>query len=333
MRYRAMRAIVPASVMAAVLGPVVWKEHVSASPWAIWAGPLLIGTAAGLTWLTARGVRWAPAALVVLAVADQGYYGLSVSVLPEAEQLDEYLSSAVVPQGDPSGRIGMDLVLSGDASPRNGNQLTLLGWSRVDGFVGGLEPRRLLDYRTLPALRIAGVQYVRRNATTLKIAGLRAIDEPWLEVPAPLDRARLLAEARVSSDPAADLARIAIEREALVDRPIDIDPGEAGEATLERDRPGRICVAVDPPGQRLLAISESYHPGWHAIVDGQPIEVVRVNGDFLGCVVEPGENEVRFEFRPRDLEAGRVFSATGLMILFALASVALTRPGACVTQE
>ena len=48
-------------------------------------------------------------------------------------------------------------------------------------------------------------------------------------------------------------------------------------------------MAVATPTRQLLVVSESYHPGWQAAVDGVPQPVLRVNGDFLGCVVGPGK--------------------------------------------
>ncbi len=322
-RARPLLLVVLAGVLVALAGPWVWPQHVTASPWAIWAGPALLAMAAGLIWLAARGARWAPAALIVLAIVDQGYYGLSVTVLPQTERLEDYLATAVAPPGQPAGRIAVDLVLNGDPRPRIGNQLTLRGWQRVDGFVGGLEPGRQLDYHTLPALRVAGVQWVRRKGELAQIAGLGEFDEDWLAVPQPLPRARLLGDACVSLHPAADLARLDIEKTALVQQPIGLDPGASGQVLIQRDRPGRVELRVEAPGRKLVTLSESYHPGWQARIDGQPAEVLRVNGDFLGCAVGPGAHEIHFEFRPRSLQAGAALSATGLIVLFSLSCVLL----------
>ena len=59
-------------------------------------------------------------------------------------------------------------------------------------------------------------------------------------------------------------------------------------------------------------VSESYHPGWQAVVDGTPQPVLRVNGDFLGCVVGPGKETVSLDFHPESLRDGRLASAAGL---------------------
>jgi uncharacterized membrane protein YfhO len=65
----------------------------------------------------------------------------------------------------------------------------------------------------------------------------------------------------------------------------------------------------------LLVVAESYHPGWRASVDGVPLSVYRVNGDFLGCVVGPGKRRVVFSFQPESLARGRLMSYLGLCMI------------------
>jgi uncharacterized membrane protein YfhO len=48
--------------------------------------------------------------------------------------------------------------------------------------------------------------------------------------------------------------------------------------------------------------------------------VVRVNGDFLGCVLEPGMTQIELQFRPTSLRVGKILSWCGLgLIVFTLA--------------
>jgi hypothetical protein len=51
------------------------------------------------------------------------------------------------------------------------------------------------------------------------------------------------------------------------------------------------------------------------MIDGTPATVYRINGDFLGCVVEPGNSEVRLEFRPDSLLRGRLVTLAGLGLI------------------
>ena len=71
---------------------------------------------------------------------------------------------------------------------------------------------------------------------------------------------------------------------------------------------------------QLLVLSESYHPGWSAQVDGAACAVVRVYGDFLGCRVGAGEHRVRFRFEPKSFRDGLRASAAGLVLAVAWAA-------------
>ena len=178
--------------------------------------------------------------------------------------------------------------------------MTLVGWSRTDGYAA-LAPSKLLNYFQLPALRVASTRWVHRGPSTAAIAGLTPYDENWMQVPDPLPLVRLVTHVVQSQDPAQDLAKIDIRREALCEYALALPPGKAGTAALTQHRGGQMAVKVCCSSPQLLVIAESYHPGWRCTIDGSPAPVYRVNGDFLGCVVEPGNAEVRLEFHPDSL--------------------------------
>ncbi len=314
-----------ASLAAAVAGVVLRDlPEIAPSPLVL-AGPLAIGAAAALLALAARGRRWAFWGLIVLMVADLGAYGLSYSVYPQAETYDEYLASADVPPREPgkpgepgAPRVLADLLPFDEPGIRTGNQLLLAGFSRADGYAG-LEPFRRLDYGKVAALRVAGVAWVRLTEHTRTIEGLVDGEGPWRRVPRPLPRVRLVATAVPSDCPARDIEGIELESAALVEEPLALDAGPPGEATLLADRPGRLRIAVYCPDERLLVVAESHHSGWEARVDGRLRPLLRVNGDFLGCVVRPGDREVALDFRPPSLRLGKLVSCLSLVLVVALA--------------
>lgn len=87
---------------------------------------------------------------------------------------------------------------------------------------------------------------------------------------------------------------------------------EAGRAIIVKDEPGRITVRTENQGRELLVVSERYHDGWHARVDGRFQPVLAAYGDFLGCVVESGRHEVEFCFNPQSLRLGKRITLCGL---------------------
>ncbi len=306
--------LVGLSMAVAVAALRLREEPYIASPAAILAGPALIATATALVVLAARGHRLALVGLIVMAALDQGWYGMNNSTYPRTAALDQFIASANTPPDDKDGRVLASLLRFNEPGLRTGDLMTLSGWRRADGYAG-LEPRQELDYRLLPALRVAGVRWVKSDASTSKIAGLQARDKRWLEVPDPLPRVRMVTGTRVGMDPACDIAQIRPETTAICELPIALPPSTPGTAVLRDDRPGRLTVDVDCPATQLLVAAESYHSGWQATVDGTPEEVYRVNGDFLGCVVGPGKHKVVLNFSPSSLKRGQITSYFGLAML------------------
>jgi len=303
--------LVVLSVVAAIVGMVLryfpTVAWIVASPYQILAGPLLFGSGALIFTLAARGSRIGMLALIAFATVDLGVYGLTYSMAPgNVRRIGDYL----VPGPEPQGNVEASGTASVVGTCRRPSRVfideiepVLCGSTRVDGYVQ-LIPARQLDYLRLETLRVAAVDWVRKNKSNAGIEGLRDCGGDWLAVPDPLPPVRLVSRSLQSFDPAADLARIDYRGAVLTDEPIQLTSGTPGKATVVDRRPGRFELSIDAPSRQILAIAESYHPGWKAIVAGRPEAVLRVNGDFLGCLVGPGRQHVTLVFQPRSLHDG-----------------------------
>lgn len=306
--------VVFVSITAATIGLWLSGREQFGSVFAILAGPGLFVAAAVLIVVAARGRAAALAALIVLIACDLGLYGLSYSVYPRNDSIGQFVASAETPPGEPDGRVVADLLRYDQPGLRTGNLMTMAGWQRADGYAG-LSPSRRLNYAQLPALRAAGVAWVKNNNSTEDIEGLTARNDRWLQVPEPLPRVRLVSQSRHSADPAADIAAIPLETTALVETPLSLPRSTPGEAVVTKETPGRIEIDVDCPAAQLLVVAESHHPGWRAEIDGRPAQVLRVNGDFIGCPVEAGRHAIVFEFRPESLQRGWMATISGICLL------------------
>ncbi len=316
---RSPLVLVAISIAIAVLAPRLWGSEHLGSAWEIAAGPALIAVAATLVLAAERGYRAALPALIFLAAADLGLYGLSYAPVRKTGTLAEFAVAAIVPPSSPSnGRVICDLP---GAAKLTGNRITLAGYQRWDGYAG-LAPQRKLDPRKLTTLRLAGVRWVARTPEAEQIAGLIGRNDLWLEVPHPLPKFRLLTDVTVDAQPAAAVERIDIETCAVVEP--ELIAGGGPWVTVAGDQPGRVDLRSEAGGRfelvthavtrQLLTISESFHPGWQARVDGQPVDECRVNGDFCGCPVPAGDHVVLLEFRPASLRWGRGLTLLGLLL-------------------
>jgi len=63
--------------------------------------------------------------------------------------------------------------------------------------------------------------------------------------------------------------------------------------------------------QNMLVFSEVYYPDWFAYVDGQPVEVFRVNYILRAIILPEGEHEITLVFKPQTVEKG-----VGIALLF-----------------
>ncbi len=291
------------SVGLAIVGPLAWPAHV-ADMKLIWCGPLLFGSAALLIALVERGARGALVALVLFTAVDLTCYGMTYSVYGRTADLHAFVRDISLPPNHSRGRIVAPDAPSG---LRTGDRMLLAGLDRVDGYAG-LEPAKRLDYKTIPALRLAGVSWMYQPSANSDQSGPQ-----WTAIAPTAERARLLTRT-VSADHLREPATIP-STAAVVNEQIDLAPGVPGHVAVAHDIPGHITLNTSAATRQLLVTTESFHSGWRAVVDGVERPVLRVNGDFLGCVLEAGDHQVVLEFRPLSLRLGTLVSACGLGLM------------------
>ena len=73
-----------------------------------------------------------------------------------------------------------------------------------------------------------------------------------------------------------------------------------------------------PPWARVLVLSDLYHPGWRATVDGTPVPVRRANHALRAVTVPAGVHRVVIDYAPASIRTGTAVSLLGLMALAAM---------------
>ena len=87
-------------------------------------------------------------------------------------------------------------------------------------------------------------------------------------------------------------------------------------------------IEVESPGG-FLVVTECFHPGWEAEVDGLTVPCYPTDHAFRGLAVPSGTHRVLFRYRPIYLRAGLGIGALGLALLLVL----LIRPGVIRGRE
>ncbi len=134
----------------------------------------------------------------------------------------------------------------------------------------------------------------------------------------PLGRLRVVGCAQTGGLPElllADPERLAITTES-VDLPCSL---QASSVQLLEDRDELLRARVELDARGLLIVADTWYPGWQASVDGQPAQVLRVDHDFRGLVLEPGPHEVELRYAPSWRWTLWLWAVLGLLLgLFAL---------------
>jgi hypothetical protein len=95
----------------------------------------------------------------------------------------------------------------------------------------------------------------------------------------------------------------------------DSAPVETGSGTVEviEDWPGHLALDVTSDTPALLIVSEAFHPGWAARVNGQPAPVLEADAYVQAVPVPSGSSRVSLDYRPASLIAGLVISSLAMI--------------------
>jgi hypothetical protein len=295
--------IAPAASAAIALSALVavrfWRVPPLSSPAWLAAGPLLALIAAALVMAAVRRSRLALLAIVVFTAADLAFFSAGYLRDQPSSTIDTLLD----PTERPSDYTFEHRILRGHAS-------LIMKDVRISTGLVAMIPKQfrilanrqgLKDPNYRDFLRISSVGWMSPKATKMTLD--------------PLPRARLVGRVTASSDPLAELKTVDVEAVALVERPVDLEDGPIGKASILSDRPGEIGLQTEASTRQLLIVSESHHAGWKATVDGEPTEVVPVYGHFIGVVVDAGHHTVELRFEPDSLRIGRRICGVSLALL------------------
>ncbi len=93
----------------------------------------------------------------------------------------------------------------------------------------------------------------------------------------------------------------------------DLAQSEAPTAALLPGLRGQFARAINPVDPEV--ISDNYHKGWKARVDGKPTPILLANYIMRAVPVSAGHHEIEMVFRPKLLLAGIFITAAGWALL------------------
>ncbi|MEM7345281.1 MAG: YfhO family protein, partial [Chloroflexota bacterium] len=219
---------------------------------------------------------------------------------------ERIVSGGLLPQGNSAAAVHKLPDLTGN---------TPLQLARVDQF-----------YQKMPAWRLwqlMNVQYIV-DQRDISDAGLTLVFESEdlmvFEMGDPFPRAWFVDEVEEIPNGDQALARLAsdnfdLRKKGIVESAIDVIAPVASDSSVDAiaSSPTSLTLQTATSATHLLIISQIYYPGWQAEIDGQSVDVHRVNVIQQGLVIPPGDHAVTLSFRPATFMWGGYISITTLL--------------------
>lgn len=79
-----------------------------------------------------------------------------------------------------------------------------------------------------------------------------------------------------------------------------------------------ITMKVNADRGGYLSLLQAWHSGWNAYVDGEKVDISKINNCFMGIRLQPGEHEILMQFRPKEFFIGLIITGGYYIVLICL---------------
>ena len=118
---------------------------------------------------------------------------------------------------------------------------------------------------------------------------------------------------------------IDLRRQAVVTAPVTLSGSEESDSIeMTSYAPNELHYHYNAATERLAVFSEIYYPnGWHATVDGEPVDLIRADWTLRAALLPAGEHEVVMTFLPDSYRIGAAVSRVSSIGLYLLILAAI----------
>jgi hypothetical protein len=209
------------------------------------------------------------------------------------------------------------------------NSLTVPG----DGSFPFREKKSAVVLQNPRALQMCGIDYIVR-LHPLEGIDVRKVGEfdrvLVYHLDGALPRAYLVGSVEVESDAAQALAQAVggswdFLSHAVVDCSITELRNGSGAVIDWQENDNGVQATITTTSSQLLVLDRLFYPGWQARWDGEPTDIVLVNGWQMGVIAPAGEHKLTLEFRYRSWGWSLAFTVIGLICVLCLLMWELVR--------
>jgi len=196
----------------------------------------------------------------------------------------------------------------------------------------GYDLNQLRTDSVMPVLNMLNTKYliVGVGNQTVALQNYQTYGNAWL-----VDKVQYVENANEEIEA---LGRLSLRHEAVADKKFADVLGQStlqdtlSLVTLDKYQPNQLTYTVQSGKGGVVVFSEIYYPGWTATVDGEEVELGRVNYVLRALQVKPGRHEVVLSFFPKTVKTTETIAyiSYGLLalviILLIVMSVRKLRP-------
>ncbi len=170
--------------------------------------------------------------------------------------------------------------------------------------------------KLFPVLNMLNTKYFifpLQGGATMPLKNIYAQGNGWF-----VDKIDYVADANAEY---AEVGKIDVRHEAVADKQFEAVLGQAkandSTATVKLDKyePNNLQYTVNSKNGGIVVFSEIYYPGWKATVDGQSVELGRVNYILRAVNVKPGKHTVVLDFHPTSISTTETIAYISIVIL------------------
>ena len=107
------------------------------------------------------------------------------------------------------------------------------------------------------------------------------------------------------------------------------DTSAVGTARIVEFTANRLALEVESSAPGLLVLSEAYHPGWRARVNGEARPVLPADCVLRAVPIPVGASRVDFEFTDPALRTGLAMTLAALAVVVGLVLAGIFRERSC----
>ena len=124
-----------------------------------------------------------------------------------------------------------------------------------------------------------------------------------------------------ANDEIAAVGRMDLRHQAVADAKFKAQLGEAAVqdtasiVTITSYEPNHLTYDVNSGKGGVLVFSEIYYPGWTATIDGEPVELGRVDYILRALHIQPGKHQVELAFFPKSVNTTEAIAYVAFVLL------------------